>query len=357
MVENKRFRLRRHYSVVAHSSDLVELRHGTWNAVSFTLADDSGSGALLRIMNRLDGQLSPAEIAAAEGVPEADVEGLIDQLARIGVVEEGSGHALDYYLDHVIPNLAPYGERGQTRFSGIVLLGDRCITEEIERVLRAGGAADFAVAHADAQLTAALERGARTWAQDGIAFAEEVETFDSWRDRLVVFGGATLNPLQLQALNRISLEYRFPWIQAVADGPFLLVGPTFLPWRSACYSCLDARVGMNLREGGSYQRYKRALAEGHASAVTAPLDAVLSSMLAAHTAFEALNFVLTGASFTVGKLLAIYLPTLEFTFNEVLRLPGCPACGPNPESDDRELYFELRTLLNGGASGNGTGER
>ena len=107
---------------------------------------------------------------------------------------------------------------------------------------------------------------------------------------------------------------------------------------------------MNLREGSVYQSYKRALAEGRATGSTVPLDAVLGAMLSSYAAFEALNFALTGRSFTVGKLLAIYLPTLEFTFNEVLRLPGCAACGPLAESDDRELYFELRTLLNGDGS-------
>jgi hypothetical protein len=110
---------------------------------------------------------------------------------------------------------------------------------------------------------------------------------------------------------------------------------------------------MNLREGGSYERYKHALAEGRASSAVAPLDAVLNALLGSHVAFEALNHALTGVSFTVGKLLAIYLPTMEFTYNEVLRLPGCPACGSKPERDERELYFELQTLLGGTPSSNG----
>jgi hypothetical protein len=60
---------------------------------------------------------------------------------------------------------------------------------------------------------------------------------------------------------------------------------------------------------------------------------------------EALNFALAGTSFTVGKVLCVYLPTMEFTYNEVLRVPGCTACGSAPERDDRELYFDIRSLL------------
>ena len=34
-------RLKRHYSIVAHSPDLVELRHGVWNPESYTFRDDA----------------------------------------------------------------------------------------------------------------------------------------------------------------------------------------------------------------------------------------------------------------------------------------------------------------------------
>jgi bacteriocin biosynthesis cyclodehydratase domain-containing protein len=273
------------------------------------------------------------------------------------VLEDGPQHALDYYLDHVVPNLSPYGERRRGP-SSVVILGDESVTGEIERALVSSVAAsDLDVVAVDASTRRRLAHGASVWNSDPLAFEEDASAFAGWRGSLVIVAGSTLSPPELHAFNRVSLHHRIPWILAAADGPFLLVGPTFIPWRSACYDCLETRVGMNLREGASYQRYKLALAEGRAARATAPIDGVLASMLGSYAAFEALNFALTGASFTIGKMLAVYLPTLEFTFNEVLRLPGCPACGPSPENDDRELYFELRTLLGGSSNENGTGER
>ena len=53
---------------------------------------------------------------------------------------------------------------------------------------------------------------------------------------------------------------------------------------------------------------------------------------------------LTDANFTVGKVLAVHLPTMEFSFNEVLRVAGCPGCGPSSERDDHELYFEMASF-------------
>ena len=72
---------------------------------------------------------------------------------------------------------------------------------------------------------------------------------------------------------------------------------------------------------------------------------ILRSMLASHVALEALNLAVTETSFTVSKILSIYLPTMEFTFHEVLKVPGCEACGSSAERDDRELYFDICAIF------------
>ncbi len=339
-------RLKRHYSIIAHSPDVAELRYGVWNPVSFTLTDDSGTGHLLGILSRLDGRFSVAEIAAAEGVPESNVESVVEQIAELNLLEDQSTHALDYYLDHILPNLSVHEGKSKGTPSSVVLFGDPEVSEQIDRILSSSSLHDqYNVLTADDTLRSLLSQCGKSWIFDSLDFEEGVRPFAEWRERLIVFGVTTVNPLEMRAFNRISLHYRIPWIHAAMDGPYLLIGPTFVPFRSPCYECLETRVVMNMRESASYQRYKSALVEGRATGTGVPLDTVLGAMLASLTAFEALNFLLTGASFTVGKMLSIYLPTMEFTFNEVLRLPGCPACSPAPERDDKELYFDVRALL------------
>jgi hypothetical protein len=102
---------------------------------------------------------------------------------------------------------------------------------------------------------------------------------------------------------------------------------------------------MNLREAAVYQRYKNALVSSQVPGNGQSNSAVLASMLMSLTAMEALAFAATGDSTTLGSVLSIYLPTMEFSMNEVLRLPGCAACAPLPERDDEELYFDARILL------------
>jgi hypothetical protein len=132
-------RLKPHYSVIAHSPDVVELRHGVWNATSFTLTDESGRGDLYRLICRLDGSARPSAIAKEEGVPRSDVEALVDHLVSLDVVEEGPSSGVDYYLDELLPRPAatngdmpagPHAARAR-------VLGDPELVAELVRCRRA----------------------------------------------------------------------------------------------------------------------------------------------------------------------------------------------------------------------------
>jgi hypothetical protein len=46
----------------------------------------------------------------------------------------------------------------------------------------------------------------------------------------------------------------------------------------------------------------------------------------------------------LNKILTIYAPTLEVTFHDLLRMPGCNVCGIPPALDPT-LYSDLRSYL------------
>jgi bacteriocin biosynthesis cyclodehydratase domain-containing protein len=337
-------RIKRYFSLVAHSADVVELRHGAWNAVAHTLADETKSGRLLRLLRRIDGSLDPADIASLENVSVDEVEALLDHLGEMGVLELGVGSALDFFAEYAAGHLAgrPAGPIPLPDLP-IVVCDDGPLAARITDLLGATEAPEGA-----AVVNRDLIGCARASYEDGISFQEAVAPFARWRGRFVIHASASVNPLELRGLNRVCLHHRVPCIAAAMDGPFLLIGPTVLPGRTACLECLETRVLMNLRQAADYQAYKLALLEGRATGTSTPLDGVLASLLASLVSIEALNFALAGTSFTVGKVLCVHLPTMEFVYNEVLRVPGCSACGAAPERDDRELYFDIRALLQTG---------
>jgi bacteriocin biosynthesis cyclodehydratase domain-containing protein len=338
-------RLKPHYSLIAHSKDVVELRHGVWNPISYTLTDGAEDGNLLNVIALLDGNHSPKDIARSEGLPLAEVESTIDKLLEIGVVEMGPSHALDYYVDHMASTLAQQGD-GAVRQPPTVLLGDPAMTEEMARLL-SGVESHIELLRPDPNdpLCQWLSDADTTWLGNGLEAERLLGLFESWKGKFVILINSFMHPNRLLLWNRVSLKWRIAWLNAAIDGPFLLIGPLFVPPHTACYECLETRIMMNLRESASYQRYKRAVALGKVRLGTLPLQSVLVGLLTSHTALEALNFLLTGSSFTFSKVLSIYLPTMEFSYNEALRVPGCPACGSVPERDEKELYFDMRALL------------
>jgi bacteriocin biosynthesis cyclodehydratase domain-containing protein len=335
-------RIKRFYSLVPHSLDRVELRYGVWNAVSHTVADESAAGKLYPILRHLDGSLTPKEISRKLGVPVREIEALLDHLEGLGVLEAASSNALDYHLDTVA---SWRGEPEAARPTAVVLLGDEELCAAIRGFIH-GSLGGTPVESPPGDDAAALQLADpdRAWLFDALALESRLPQFEHWRGSFVVHAEKVVSPLVSQALNRVCAELRVPWMHVALDGPFLLVGPIFLPHRTACFECLELRVTMNLRESGSYQRYKQALAEGEVRRGPLAIEPALIGMLASHAALEALNYALTGYSFTVGKILTVYLPTMEFSFSEVLRAPTCPSCGSLPEREATELYFGMEAL-------------
>lgn len=343
MSQTTNFRIKRQYSIIPHSPNIVELRYGVWNPVSFTLTDEAEAGHLFKVLSCLDGSRTPAELAREERIPLAEVEALIDHLNDLGVIESDPTTALDHYLGTVVPWRAD--NEVQTKHP-IILMGDPDGTLEIQRYLKDSlQGTDLLVANESDPAWQALTENDTSWLMDGIDFQERMSLFERWRDKLLVVVMKCINPGQLRILNKVCLQLRTPWIHAAMDGPFLFIGPIIVPHRTACYECLETRVMMNLREHASYQRYKQIIVEGHVKTGQQPVIPAILGMLAAHTALETLNFALTGSSFTINKVLAIYLPTMEFTFNEVLRNPNCSVCSPSSERDDKELYFDMGAFI------------
>ena len=342
MTSETRPRLRRTFSVIGHDPDTVELRTGVWNSRSYMLTDSGRSGKLYRIVAGLDGSVSQRELARREHVSRSDVEAALDQLYSLGAVEDRPSSALDVYLD----GGSALGSAPELAVSTVLVLGDPEVAAAIRGQLEASLDGQVTVA-GDDRLWDRLVTADLATVDDPLALERLADEFASWDGALVVYADRAVRLAAATALNRVALRRGFTWLHAVIDEPFLLVGPTVLPYRSACYECFETRVAMNLREKASYQRYKQALSgravrDGHS-----PVLPPLLSLLAAHTALEVCNYALSGSAFTCEKVLGIYVPAMEISYHEVLPVPGCAGCGSLAGRDDSSLYFDPRAWLEG----------
>lgn len=339
------YRIKRHYSLVAHSPDVVEIRYGVWNPQSFTLDDDSKEGKLFGLLDKLLNWITVPDLARESRVPAAEAESVIDHLMTLGVLQTRADNPLDHYLDHMVPTLHRTDPLAVPTRSQLLLVGDPEFNGPIGDLVKRSVAGLTVADHSTSTAARVLEDTDYSWLMDGGQTAERLAAFAPWKDSLVVSVAKVVHPIRLQVINRACLAHGVPWIHGAFDGPFLFVGPLFVPGRRACYECLEKRVMMNLRGNDSYQQYKRALAQGSIASQPNPIEPVLVNLLSAHIAFEVINFFTTSASFVASKVLSIFLPTMEFSYNEVLRLPGCSGCGVSPEREGQDLHIDLRTFV------------
>jgi len=341
---DKAYRIRPHYSVVPHSPDTVELRAGVWNPVSITLNDSTASGKLHRTLELLDGTRELAAVEREAGISREELESLLSHLEHYNAISTGPDNFLDYQVELLGGTLANIGEPHR-QMPKIEILSDSALGNDLATHISDCGDSPHVIGVADS-LFASLMRDDFTLSEDPLRALENEKQYEQWRNRFLVVALETVNPILFRNLNRVSLRYSFPWIHAALDGPFVLVGPTFIPGCSSCYECFEGRVASNIRESGSYLSYKKALATGKVKMGRNVVPKAIRSLLVSLTALEVLNFVSTGSAFTIGKTLAIYLPTLEFTFNQVLRLPGCAGCSSMNEKNEQTLYFNVKSFVN-----------
>lgn len=340
-------RLKRYFSVIYHSENNLELRNGAFNSISHFLNDDSDSGILSKIVRHLDGR-ELSEVAKIAEVTRAQVEGVVDQLIQLGAVESISNSALDAYYDTVIPSLREQ-EANLNPSHPVTLIGDDKITASIaESLLEFCPTLDLEIVKSDDARIETLKKTKLDDFDKALA-SEGLASSYSWLSgRLMIVAQEHINPHFALILNRLSLLVKAPMLWGAQDGPALFVGPLSLPEASACYQCFETRLMMNLREYETYQNYKNALADGRVQKQALPMAKALRDIAAGHLAMEAVNYLLTGTAFTVNKTLCMYLPSMEFTFNEVLKVPNCSACGPKTFVNEPELYYDIRAVLSHG---------
>ena len=128
----------------------------------------------------------------------------------------------------------------------------------------------------DAERQTALTSQDFTLSEDPLRLREELASFKEWQGGLLVVASLTVHPILLRNVNRICLHHGIPWVHAAADGPYLLVGPTFTPKRSSCYECFESRVAMSMREERELPALQASLSQPRDQARQAPACASLS---------------------------------------------------------------------------------
>lgn len=150
---------------------------------------------------------------------------------------------------------------------------------------------------------------------------------------------ASSNPKFYDLINDYCLKSSTRWIKVNIEGTTGLLGPTIIPYQTACYKCYERRIASNMQDLEDYDIFQKTLAEVNGSVSEGslpPLESILSNQVVLELARILTSFA---PPQTIGRFYEISGTTLSSKAHPVLRVPRCPAC--RPPSPDREIWDSL----------------
>jgi thiazole/oxazole-forming peptide maturase SagC family component len=145
----------------------------------------------------------------------------------------------------------------------------------------------------------------------------------------------------LRNLNRVLEGRNVPWISGLIDGPFATVVGLRSPY-TGCFECFESRSLARLEDHVAFHDFARGPI---GQSTPADADAPMMSLLTVLAVTEGYLHAAVGSSRMSGRVLSVHLPTMEIQAQDLLRMPGCPACGRVSRQRAREINFNTRTAV------------
>lgn len=166
-------------------------------------------------------------------------------------------------------------------------------------------------------------------------FAAAVPAGPRFGDIRPLLGGVSLavvaldhpDPGLMEAVNTACIDAEVALLPVALVGWEGHLGPTYVPGRTACYRCFDLRAKSNLSSYEQHVLYEDALRRRPGQQPFGWLPH-FPNLLAGMAATEVIKVVTSCyPPTTYGRCLVVDLLMSETEGHDVLRVPGCPACG------------------------------
>jgi hypothetical protein len=311
------------------------------------LRNEHAIGAFSRLLPLLDGRHEAMSLIARlveEGSSRAAVEALLRHLEQAGLLEEADDHGLApeeaKQYEQQIRYFARFTSEGGAKFQAL-LRGSRVtvidgfagrLAEDLAQALRGAGIGEVEILPAEAPAPVAEPEP-----DDGIvAFyadnGQPTKRAHSWRATLaqrpalpdlVVVAQQAHDPVLLEAMDELARQDRIAWLLvrclSAEEG---WIGPLFVPFETASYRSLEARLQANLPHVEDYRALGDFLRDrGRPAAACGGLEPNFLA-LAGIAAAEAVKFL---SGFAVpqlaGRFLTIHFGTWATELHDVLRVP------------------------------------
>ncbi|WP_029453540.1 streptolysin associated protein SagC [Clostridium algidicarnis] len=146
----------------------------------------------------------------------------------------------------------------------------------------------------------------------------------------------------LRNINRIALALEKNVVVSFIDGPFITAF-SINPSKTGCIECFEQRALSRMEDHVSYHNFINTKINESKEENKGVIP--ILNMLANIVISEGYLINNLGASKFEGRILSIYVPSLEIQVDDILRVPFCPACGTVAKADFAEMNISSRRLV------------
>lgn len=181
---------------------------------------------------------------------------------------------------------------------------------------------------------------------DGLSTVQQMSHFEEmFREYDAMVGCLkNLSVIFMRNLNRISVKLEIPVVFSFIDGPVICALATN-PYTTGCLECFELRALSRLEDHVQYHNFVNIERDSNKYSSGNIGFVPLLNMLVNLAISESFMIRKIGASKFTGRLLTIYLPTLEIQAQDILRVPFCPACGAVAKAKLEEKNISSRAIV------------
>ena len=147
----------------------------------------------------------------------------------------------------------------------------------------------------------------------------------------------------LRNINRLLLEKSIPIVISILDGPFLNI-TTIKGKETACYECFENRVVARNESLTVYNNFVKQTMNFKIKNKKTYITPILQSFTSI-ALYEAFLFAAIGKCKLAGRVINVYIPSIEIQIQDLLRVPFCPACRHISRAKYNEMYTSSKEVI------------
>lgn len=318
------------FSIIYHDENTVEFRSGVWNITSHCLNDDSKKNTLAKI------------------ILEMDENGFCDigRLSnKLNVNKQECGEVIEILQQKkLLVNSVPlFLKPNNKAIKKLFLLHDQGLSNVLNHFIKEKFP-ELEIIHITREELFFIEDHGEAVFRDNLVLEKLIEQCKVlFADSLVVTITKSIDLAFNFFLNKVLYESEIAWFFAAIDGPFVYAGPLFD--RDYCFECLDHRVLMNAKKTADYLHYKKLMMTKRIRKAIPQLNSDVIHFASALASMEISHYLATGSCIAKQKMLSVFMPTMEFAYHKILRLPGCRVCGVDNALSGHQIHFDMGALI------------